>query len=288
MTETGHLAEHRALTARLFPNLAPLDPFVPLRHGWTSFTYLAGGTWVVQFPRGEAAAPSMRRQLILLAGLQGELSAPIPDLAFASHDPLAMAYRRIAGVPFPDADEDGVWPERLGRFLYDLHLVPPEYVGFRSYGAPAVRAARAELLASMRERVFPFLNAAERSRFALRFDEHLGQDEYWRFAPCLVHNDLGPEHVLVAASADLAGVIDWEDAEVGDPADDFAFLLHAHPGAGERALAAYGGPPDRSFRERARFIFFLMPWHEVIYGLDSGQDAFVASGLVGVRERADA
>jgi aminoglycoside phosphotransferase (APT) family kinase protein len=228
----------------------------------------------------------MRRQLVLLPGLQGELSAPIPDIAFASHDPLAMAYRRIDGVPVPRTDEDGVWPERLGRFLYDLHMVPPEYVGLRSYGASAVRTARGELLASMRERVFPLLDPAERTRFARRFDEHLERDDGWRFAPCIVHNDLGPEHVLVAASGDLAGVIDWEDAEVGDPAADFAFLLHAYPGAGERALAAYGGPPDRTFRERARFLFLLMPWYEVIYGLDSGQDAFVASGLAGVRERA--
>ena len=67
--------------------------------------------------------------------------------------------------------------------------------------------------------------------FAGLFDAHLDDDENWRFATCLTHGDLGPEHVLVSASGDLAGVIDWEETSVGDPAWDFACLLHAWPGA---------------------------------------------------------
>jgi hypothetical protein len=50
-------------------------------------------------------------------------------------------------------------------------------------------------------------------------------------------------------------------------------------------LGAYGGPPDDRFLARCRFAFLLMPWHEVQYGAESGQPAFVESGLAGVRER---
>ena len=39
-----------------------------------------------------------------------------------------------AGVSLEEAP-DGLWPERLGRFLYDLHLMPPEYVGLRGGSA---------------------------------------------------------------------------------------------------------------------------------------------------------
>jgi hypothetical protein len=83
-------------------------------------------------------------------------------------------------------------------------------------------------------------------------------------------------------------VIDWEEVGMGDPVADFAWMLHAAPGPGERALAAYGGPPDTRFRERGRVRFLLMPWHEVEYGLDTGKDEFVESGIAGVRERAEA
>lgn len=113
----------------------------------------------------------------------------------------------------------------------------------------------------------------------------MDDDRIWQFAPCLTHGDLGPEHVLVAPDGDLAGVIDWGGAAIGDPVRDLACPLESWSTAGERVLAAYGGEPDRGVRERARFAFALMPWHEVAHGLATGQAAFVASGLAGVGAR---
>ena len=280
------LAADRDLVARSFPALAPIDRFEPLGDGWTSSTYLLNGAWVVQIPLGPAAAATMVKQLDLLPGLASEVSAPIPQPEHVSRDPVLMAYRVIDGVPFDRAPDEGIWPERLGRFLYDLHLCPPEFVGMRSSGAASVHEEHRGMLDGFRERVFPLLEPDERAWFGARFDAYIDEDASLRFATCLIHGDLGPQHVLVHPSGDLAGVIDWEDATIGDPAWDFAYLIHAFPEAGERALAAYGGPPDPGFRDRARFAFMQMPWHEVIHGLDSGQEPFVHSGLAGVRARA--
>lgn len=281
-------AAHRDLVARVFPALGPLERFDVLGDGWTCFTYLVDGRWVVQFPRGAHGRRTMVKQLDLLPGLATEVSAPIPQPLHVSRDPLMMAYRLIPGEPFDRMPADGVWPERLGRFLYDLHLCPPEFVGMRARSAATVRDGYAAQLATFREQVFPLLEPEERRMFGDRFDAHLADDDAWRFASCLVHADLGPEHVLVHPNGDLAGVIDWEEAAIGDPAWDFAYLVHAFPEQGERALAAYGGPPDPAFRDRMRFTFRLMPWHEVVHGLESVQDSFVISGLEGVRSRADA
>ena len=104
----------------------------------------------------------------------------------------------------------------------------------------------------------------------------LGDDDLWRFAPCLTHGDIGPEHVLVSPSGDLVGVLDWEELSVGDPVADFAWLLHARPADGERALggirrAARSDVP----RGAARSAIALMPFHEVEYGLGREQTAFV-------------
>ncbi|HEY6567373.1 MAG TPA: phosphotransferase, partial [Actinomycetota bacterium] len=246
------------------------------------------GDWVVQIPRGRYGEETMVKQLDLLPGLASEVSAPIPRPVHVSRDPLMMAYPLIVGEPFGLVSADGVWPERLGRFLYDLHLCPPEFVGLRWRSAAVVREERRSELGGFRERVFPLLSNEEQQAFGARFDRFVDDDDNWRFATCLVHADLGPEHVLVHPNGDLAGVIDWEEATIGDPAWDFAFLVHAFPDQGERALAAYGGPPDATFRERMRFSYRLMPWHEVMHGLETEQDAFIASGLEGVRARADA
>ena len=74
-----------------------------------------------------------------------------------------MGYARIDGRPM-SADVDGIWPERLGRFLYDLHLTPPEFVGMRALSAAIVRdGSPTEVVDSLGAHVLPLLDAAERS-----------------------------------------------------------------------------------------------------------------------------
>jgi aminoglycoside 2''-phosphotransferase len=254
--------------------------------GWTVDTYEVDDGWIVQLARSTYAADRLRAQIEALPELAAELSALVPEPVHVNAAAPAIAYRKIEGEPLDQAP-DGLWPERLGRFLYDLHLMPPEYVGLRGLRAKDVRAADAEQLDVFRERVLPLLEPEETARFAARFDAFLGDEELWRFAPCLVHGDIGPEHVLVSPEGDLAGVLDWEDLSVGDPVGDFAWLLHSRPSDGERALGAYGGTPDPTFLERGAVRFFLMPFHEVVYGLEVDDPAHVTSGLEAIRERAD-
>ena len=163
--------------------------------------------------------------------------------------------------------------------------MPPELVGLRAITAAQARDRTRATCAALADAVLPRLDADERADAEAMLAACSTTTSMWSFAPVLTHGDLGPEHVLVTPGGDLAGVIDWEEAALDDPAVDLAWWLHAMPSVGEHALAAYGGAPDRRFRERASIRFALMPWHEVAYGLDAGGPAFVDSGLAGVRER---
>jgi aminoglycoside phosphotransferase (APT) family kinase protein len=259
--------------------------FDPIGEGWAYDTYLVDGEWVFQFPRLPGEDETLRKQLALLPDLAVEVSTRVPVPTYASTEPPCMGYRRIEGAPFPEVGDEGIWPERLGRFLYDVHMVPPEFVGMRARPVDAVRGDLRAQLADWTGRVVPLLEPDERRRSLDLFEAYAEDDAIWHLSTCLTHGDLGPEHILVTRAGDLAGVIDWGDASVGDPVWDFAWLLRAVSLVGERALAAYGGEPDQHFRDRARFAFALMPWHEVAYGLDTGQPAFVESGLRGVRSR---
>ena len=257
----------------------------PIGDGWTVDTYDVDGEWIVQFPRSDYAADRLRSQMRVLPELAAELSAMVPAPVYMDTEIPAMAYHRLSGLPMDEAP-DGLWPERLGRFLYDLHLMPPEYVELRGRNAAAVRAEFSEELAEHRATVLPLLEPDEAARFGERFTAFIDREDYWRFSACLVHGDIGPEHVLVSDTGDLVGVLDWEELAVGDPVSDFAWLLHARPDDGERVLGAYGGAPDQTFAERAAFRFFLMPFHEVAYGLEVDDPSFVASGIAGIRARA--
>lgn len=277
--------EHRAFVATRFPTLGPIETFEPFGDGWDLATYLVNGTWIAQLPRLPGTDAVLRREAVLLDGLQGELSGALPAPSFVADDPPCLVYRRIDGRPVADPETPGIWPERLGRFLYDLHLVPPEFAGLRASGPAALREHYREELATFERRVIPLLEPDEGEAARRMFAAFLDDDRTFRFATGVVHRDLGPDHILLTDEGDLAGVIDWGDADVGDPAIDFAWLLHRAPEAGERALAAYGGAADERFRERAAFYDRLGPWYEVTHGLDTDQPAFVASGLEGVRDR---
>jgi len=277
------VAEHRALVSRAFPGLA-IASFEPIGDGWTVFTYEVNGDTIVQLPRSAYAADRLRAQMRLLPELARELPAAVPVPTLVSEEPVVMGYRKLKGAPL-GAASDGVWPERLGRFLYDLHAVAPEILGLRGMSAATVSDLFDERLAVLRERVLPLLEPATARRLGERMDAFLADHATRRYAPCLTHGDIGPEHILVSPDGDLAGVLDWEELAIGDPAADLAWMLRARPADGERVLAGYGGAPDPSFRARAAFRFVLMPFHDVVHGLTTGDDALVEAGLAGIRDR---
>jgi aminoglycoside phosphotransferase (APT) family kinase protein len=74
----------------------------------------------------------------------------------------------------------------------------------------------------------------------------------------------------------LAGVIDWSDARIGDPAIDYAWLLHS-------PFPDWDVDPE--LRRRARFYHRLGPWYEAHYGLFVGRPETVERGLAGIRDR---
>ena len=282
--EGATIAADRAAVERLWPSIE-VGMFEPTGDGWTCRTYAVNGEWIAQLPRTGHAEASLRKQLGVLPQLAGRLPAPIPaPVPAAAAEPLAMLYRRISGAPFPEAPL-GAWPEQLGGLLRSLRAIAPESVGIERRSAGTLRGERRALLETMVRRVVPLLAEAEQRAFDQRFAEHLEDDANWRFTPVLTHGDLGPEHILVDGTGSLAGVIDWEELAAGDPASDVAWLLHAHPAIGERVLVNLEEAGDEALRCRAAFLYALMPFHEVVYGLESDQPEFVASGVRGIRER---
>src|SRR6185437_14742786 len=114
--------------------------------------------------------------------------------------------------------------------------------------------------------VLPLLDADERQRAETLFSE---AETLTGFEPCVIHADLGPEHMLVRDGR-LAAVIDWGDACVGDPALDYSWLL---------SVPFPDWEVDAELRRRARFYHRLAPFYGVHFGVFAGNDAYRDSCL---------
>lgn len=220
------------------------------------------------------------------------LPVAVPRLEFVARNGVrCVGYRKIDGTPLDEhvhGPHAVVLAGDLGAFLAALHRFPVERaraLGVPSHDRPSWRERFQAFWAHLRLHVSPLLAPSEREQAVAMFERFLEDDANFGFEAVLLHSDLGPEHIL-CRSAGVAGIIDWSDARIGDPALDFAWLLCGAPVAfGEAVLERYGGPSDAAFASRALFYHRLGPWHEVLYGLEVKRADLVESGVAGIRSR---
>jgi len=235
-----------------------------LDDGWDFKVLVVGDAWVVRWPRHRLAVEEIEQEVELLPVLGPLLPVEVPQFEYVSRQPWLVAYRFIRGEPLVDED-----PEGVRGFLDALHGVDVD----------DVPAQRPDWLETYRQQadefrrvVLPLLDADERAHGEALLAE---VETLTGFQPALTHSDLGPTHLLVRDGR-LAGVIDWGDARIGDPALDYAWLLN--------------GPfpdwdVDDDLRRRAQIYHRLGPWFEVHYGDFTDQPQWVRRGLAGVRSR---
>ena len=220
--------------------------------------------WIFRFPRRAGVEEALEVEIALLPALAPALPVAVPSFEHISREPFFVVYRLIRGEPLVDEDADGV-----RAFLEALHAFDPA-------GLPVERLdwveAYRDQCAEFERLVFPSFDQDRHPEARRLFAE---TETLVDFKPVLLHADLGPEHLLVRDGR-LAGVIDWGDARVGDPALDYAWLLNG-------PFADWD--VDADIRRRAWFYHRLAPWYEAHYGLFTDQPAHVERGMAGIRDR---
>jgi phosphotransferase family enzyme len=262
---------------------APMATVQHLPGGWGSFTFLVDGDHILQFARNADVAAAHRRAAALLPRLAAAVSFRVPEPDFFGwwgESGTCLGYPLIEGRPLTAGDG---WPALAG-VLRELHAFPVDVARATLVQAGTVDewlAGYRALWTDVEAGVLPVLDAGLAASVTAGFAALLAGD--WDFQPVLVHRDLVPEHVLVDDAGRVVGLIDFEDAAVGDPAIDFAGLL---PLLGaertERLIADYGRPVDRA---RLRHYWWLAPLHDLRHGLSTGDRAITDTATAELRRR---
>jgi aminoglycoside phosphotransferase (APT) family kinase protein len=286
--------------SRDFPHLAAAT-IEALGHGWAFWAYRAGDT-VFRFPRD----PEFTQTLAVEAAVMRELAPtlPLPVAAIDVHEggPNGLpftSHHLVSGVPIGDlgrplAQGAGT---ALGRFIRAMHAFPVERaveLGLPPLEAGGRRDAQRRFFeGQVQARILPLLAGDAAAAVTAIFESVLGDAANFAGEPVLTHADIDERNVLAdPVTGQLTGVIDWGDIRIGDAAGDFTSVLYGALGdAGLRTqlpslLEAYGMTAEEleSVRPRCRFYEFCWPFHDILYGLDSHNDAVVQRGVQSLGE----
>ena len=225
--------------------------------------------------------------------LKLSFSLPIPDYRYFSEGipefprPIA-GYQKLPGVmleayPLERPEQKMIAPQ-IARFLTELHSIDldPELVQILgSFSYDICKSLLQKFYENVHDKVFPRLSPQQQDWARDQFEEYLSDDIYWQFNPVLIHGDFDSSNLLYhPCRGRIVGVIDFEEAAIGDPALDFCSLL-AEFGRGflEEVLQNYAVPVDDAFRKRVIFHSKRIIFHEILHGLEFDDDDFLKHGM---------
>jgi aminoglycoside phosphotransferase (APT) family kinase protein len=285
--------EAARLVAAQFPELRSAA-VRPLATGWDNTVYLVGEHWLFRFPRREIALPGVHQEIDVLPRIAPHvpLSIPVPRFVGAPTDSFPWPFwgaRHLAGQELADAPlaDDARIPVaiQVGEFLRALHA--PALVSLAGADLPHDPMSRAEPPRRSGKTRAALARLAARGlwRPDPAVDRLLAQTDLLGPAPgpaAVAHGDLHHRHLLVAADGRAAGVIDWGDLCLADPAVDLSLAYSAFDGAARAALLDAYGPVDAERELRARALALCLSAILADYGDAEGRASLLAESLAGI------
>ena len=278
----------RLVMREQFPDLE-LGQVRHLGSGWEYDAYLVDGSLVVRFPRyAEVAADLDHAEAVLrFVGAGVGSSVVVPKITLRGRSSIHFPHRffghdLIPGVDANDrrAPQSAGLASDLGRALTHIHSIPPTSaaelgIGPQKWFCRTAYDGLIRLVATA-----PGLREVAPEAYAWLQGPPALPREYAGM-PRFIHDDFQPEHIIVdEASGRLNGVIDWGGA-LGDPAQDFTFILPWRGWPFTRAmLDAYGLPLDEDFEARLDFLGRVRALGWLAYAVVQGESAHVSPAMV--------
>jgi aminoglycoside phosphotransferase (APT) family kinase protein len=202
-------------------------------------------------------------------------------VGFEAGPPAVLAMRQVVGQPLssglPGAARDaGV---QLARF-HRLGAEPPFADGQLRWEAFVLAAVERELASLRHLRV---LDDGECGAIRRRFDQIRG--DLAARPVVLLHGDLQPDHVIVdPQAARVVALLDFADAQPGDPLLDIAVLTLWDRALAGPVLAGYGGIDNGAETRRLLAHYWLLRYlGEVPWLLERGFDELAARSAAAIR-----
>lgn len=271
--------------------------------GWDYFVLDVNDELIFRFPRRPDVLKQLEWEIEILPMLADVLPVRVPKFEYVatpeSGEPAKfVGYQKIlgSGLDAQKLERSGSRvsvARSIGEALSALHSMPlgglkdhPMSQNPDPRNLEGWRNSYNRLFEFAQENVFPRLSRDTERREKQTWCDFLLDNRNFNFSPVFVHQDLNSEHVITDYErGTLAGIIDWGDCGIGDPALDFVGLAR---GMGEdfalEVLDHYRCP-SAGIMSRARFYDAIVPYHYIKFGLESGDAGFLERGIRDIETR---
>ncbi|MDM5220316.1 phosphotransferase [Peribacillus sp. NJ11] len=274
-----------------FPEIE-LKEIKQLGEGFDNTVIQINGQFVFRFPRRPIAVTLIQVENQLLPSIAGTFPLDIPEPIFFGKPSTLYpypftGYKMVKGhLPVEGSVENKVESaKRFARFLKVLHSFPVEKA--RRLGVQPDGMMRLDVSfrkKSLMENVSSLLRLGylEQANAVKEFVEGLEELDV-QHPISLVHGDIHIRNVLLDDEGVLAGIIDWGDVHIGNPAIDFSFLYSYFPKEVRRDFFEIYGEIEKETENLARFRAIYMLVTLLVYGIDRHDEELIAITSTGLK-----
>lgn len=294
----------KTLIEKDFPSLAPVTAEL-IGDGWDNTAHLINKKYIFRFPRREIAVEGIEIENNVLPAIAQRLTLPIPVPLYIGNPEgeYAWQYSGYAIIEGETAcrmnlsDEERIRAAKpLALFLRALHGITEEEAA--AYGAGPDKFGKLnlsrrvpqvlELLEDM-EKKNVLDDIADMKKMAAEMEVGVGVGAGVEMGvepplskKCMVHGDLYSRHLMINDNRELAGVIDWGDVHIGNPALDLGIIYSFLPPEGRKIFMENYGEIDEENLRLARFVALTIAMILMQYSHSIGDEDLLRESLKAV------
>ncbi|WP_212935446.1 aminoglycoside phosphotransferase family protein [Bacillus hominis] len=221
------------------PNLS-IHSYKQNEEGWDNIAAIVNDELLFRFPRKQECAkriPLEKELCKLLSHSLQEIEVPQYCLLYKNDTdavPLCSYYTLIHGEPLKteivtklEQKERTIIIAQLATFLAALHSIPLKHVKPLGFSIEKTLTYWKELQTKLNQYVTNSLTSFQKSALNRLFENFFSYIATSTFQNTIIHADFTHHHILFnKQNKTISGVIDFGDAQIGDPAFDFAGLYY--------------------------------------------------------------
>jgi aminoglycoside 2''-phosphotransferase len=253
--------------------------------------------WIFRFPRTKFAEQNRQREIRLLELIRERLTVHIPTYTYVArsgkrNDYGFAGYKKIPGTPVTVSGYQTAWTRKLAqglaKFLRELHSIETEGNVAKIVSSEWTTQRMRKYHDRLRKLGYKYLDQKTREILESFFRKSMDLLEQSIHERALIHSDLTNRNILVNPhDGRLAGILDWGDVRISDPALDFCGLFEINRRLGYDTVRSYSDT-STSFLPRVEVYWRMLPYFEILYGIYSNHPHISDSGLKRIRTRLEA